>query len=287
MFNKLRQSLEDIEKLALFLAENLASKLGIDEDLLADVLSHAAAKSGPACDDNGLPSADKNRKLDLDIPPGPVQGVVTECKERGIDSPFLGFVLKQTEYMKTSGSRTSDRKYDQKNHTGFHSWDFGDKDSKQPAVRGSQSVVVFGLGLMGMGIAKTLSAAFTVTGYDPDDERVKAAKESSIPCPSDLSPTLEDADYILFVAIADDQILEDIERHREVLKGRKTPVTIVSNSTISSTAAATIRSRVEEINPDIRFIVSPMSGGPPKTENGGLIVRWKSKHTKMCLEGKR
>lgn len=273
MFNKLRRALEDIEKIALLLAEDLAARLKLGSDLLSDVLSHAAAKSGPAQQESGLPSTGQHRREIVEDRSRTVQEIVNVCEEKGIKRPFLDFVLKQTQHLETSALTKDSATGRTDADNDYRSWDFSEQNSEGSSEQAGRSVFVFGLGLMGLGIAKTLSSAFKVSAYDPDDERVKAAKDASISCPSHLEEALNDADYILFVAISDDQVLQDIDRHQDTLRARQKPVTVVSNSTISSTAAEKIRARLANINPKITLIVSPMSGGPPKTENGGLIVR--------------
>lgn len=144
--------------------------------------------------------------------------------------------------------------------------------SNEPNRLQSDHILVVGLGIMGLGMAMSLSDSFQVTGCDVNSERLNQATLKSLSTCQDVASCLDNVDCVLFVLEKSEQVLKTIKDLSGQLESRDKPLTIITHTTMSASSAVEIEEKLLRLNNNISYLEAPVSGGPAKAEKGQLLV---------------
>jgi len=128
-----------------------------------------------------------------------------------------------------------------------------------------------GLGIMGNPMATNLmGAGYQVTGYDVDQEAMKAMVEKGAAQASSLKEAAKSADAIITM-LPEEQIVEDVAIGKEgALEGMSKGAILVDMSTSSPSLASKIAEELEENG--MEMLDAPVSGGDVGAREGTLSI---------------
>jgi 3-hydroxyisobutyrate dehydrogenase-like beta-hydroxyacid dehydrogenase len=134
------------------------------------------------------------------------------------------------------------------------------------------NVGFIGLGLMGTGFTKRLSATgHRVIGYDIDPEKLAAAKEWGVE-PAESPAAVGSAADLFAICVTTTAAVEAVATggHGLTSAGRLAGKTVVDFSTTEMTATHRVAQALAAAG--AQFIDAPVSGGPGAAENGTLAI---------------
>jgi 3-hydroxyisobutyrate dehydrogenase-like beta-hydroxyacid dehydrogenase len=134
------------------------------------------------------------------------------------------------------------------------------------------NVGFIGLGLMGTGFTKRLSATgHRVIGYDIDPEKLAAAKEWGVE-PAESPAAVGSAADLVAICVTTTAAVEAVATggHGLTSAGRLAGKTVVDFSTTEMTATHRVAQALAAAG--AQFIDAPVSGGPGAAENGTLAI---------------
>lgn len=250
----------------------LCHLLGIETAQLLRVLQHGSAKSDvltPFSTDSNM-GVMQPSKSTLGVWKGFLEVVCGHAR----DSRF-SYTLPRTaiasiatlsgELESTSAERAAPQEPSSKNQ---------DSPGTDPDdVKRGDKVLVVGLGLMGIGIAKQLSKQVETLGSDIDESRTKAFAEGGGKVCENIQEDCREVAFVVVVVESEEQIHEALfDGDKAIAKNLKDDATIVIHSTVSPGHASRVQERLSQVNPDVVVLDAPMSGTPAKAGEGKILV---------------
>jgi 3-hydroxyisobutyrate dehydrogenase-like beta-hydroxyacid dehydrogenase len=269
---KLVGAMQTIECIAISEAFMVCHLLKIDKSQLLRVLHHGSAKSDvltPFSTDSSkgvmLPS-----KSTLDNWQGLLEVVCTHASDSG-----FSHTLPRTA-IASIATLSGELKSVSAEHAAPQEPSSKAEDSPETSpddVKEGDKVLVIGLGLMGIGIAKQLSKHVDTLGYDIDESRTKEfAKDGGRVC-ENVQEDCREAAFVVVVVESEEQIHEALFDGPEALsENLKDDATIIIHSTVSPGHASKVQERFSKNKPEVVVLDAPMSGTPTKAEQGQILV---------------
>lgn len=129
------------------------------------------------------------------------------------------------------------------------------------------AVAVFGVGMMGGGIARNLARdpAFEVSVFDFNPDRVQACVEAGARAASSIPDAVARADLVITSLPMPEHVLEAVETH---VAASEPDAIWMDVSTIDPTTAKTVEAILQ--NAGRRFVACPLGKGPAQAEAGEL-----------------
>lgn len=142
--------------------------------------------------------------------------------------------------------------------------------SAQACTREERPLII-GLDFPGIGIARSLTSVFHVTGRDKDAAKADALYGWHVSAVTGLSVAYRDASHIFFVVQGGQQVLGTIRDIKEAIPQHLTPLAIVLLTTMSPKLVLTVRTELAELNAGVSLLEAPMSGSPAKAESSRYV----------------
>ena len=134
----------------------------------------------------------------------------------------------------------------------------------------SRHIAVIGLGAMGLPMAAHLATKFSVTGFDPFEERRELAAEQGVAAEATPSGASRTADIALLAVRDQNQAESALFGEEGVFESLKPGSPVILTSTIGPEAARALADRLDEAG--YPFIDAPISGGPARAGQGDLLI---------------
>jgi 3-hydroxyisobutyrate dehydrogenase len=132
------------------------------------------------------------------------------------------------------------------------------------------NIAVIGLGAMGLPMATHLATAFSVTGFDPFEQRRQLAAESGIVAEATPEAASKKADIALLAVRDQSQAESALFGEDGVLEALRAGSPVILTSTIGPEAARALADRLD--NAGYPLVDAPISGGPVRAGNGDLLI---------------
>jgi 3-hydroxyisobutyrate dehydrogenase len=135
----------------------------------------------------------------------------------------------------------------------------------------TRTVAVIGLGSMGLGVARSLlRAGMDVVGCDTNAERMEHLVAAGGRLAVFAAEAAENADAVVTVVVNAQQTEDVLFGDRGATSSMKSSGVVVSSATMAPKDACRIAAKV--LNAGQEYLDAPISGGPVKAADGGLIV---------------
>ncbi|KAI9667573.1 MAG: hypothetical protein M1821_000389 [Bathelium mastoideum] len=255
----LQEALCSLEHVGIKFVMETSRLLNLSPATMRDILRHAAARSIVSMSDDPTQYGD-------------LKSMHAKLSSFAMLSSLLGHATPVTSAAVSTLHRwdkVDPNVYDSEAEGSPSVWDFS---SSQPHPTQMESVLVVGLGVMGLGMATSLKEKHYVVGCDISPARLAEALNHGLSTSSDLRSTIEDATCVLFVVEKYEQVMGILDQLEEQLRSRKVPLTIVTCTTMSASSATSIQERLKELNERIQYIEAPISGGPARAAKGELLI---------------
>ena len=132
------------------------------------------------------------------------------------------------------------------------------------------NIAVIGLGAMGLPMATHLATAFSVTGFDPFEQRRQLAAESGIVAEDTPEAASKNADIALLAVRDQNQAESALFGEDGVLEALRAGSPVILTSTIGPEAARALADRLDDAG--YPLVDAPISGGPVRAGNGDLLI---------------
>ena len=132
------------------------------------------------------------------------------------------------------------------------------------------NIAVIGLGAMGLPMATHLATAFSVTGFDPFEQRRQLAAESGIVAEATPEAASKNADIALLAVRDQNQAESALFGEDGVLEALRAGSPVILTSTIGPEAARALADRLDDAG--YPLVDAPISGGPVRAGNGDLLI---------------
>jgi 3-hydroxyisobutyrate dehydrogenase len=132
------------------------------------------------------------------------------------------------------------------------------------------NIAVIGLGAMGLPMATHLATAFSVTGFDPFEQRRQLAAESGIVAEATPEAASKNADIALLAVRDQSQAESALFGEDGVLEALRAGSPVILTSTIGPEAARALADRLDDAG--YPLVDAPISGGPVRAGNGDLLI---------------
>ena len=132
------------------------------------------------------------------------------------------------------------------------------------------NIAVIGLGAMGLPMATHLATAFSVTGFDPFDQRRQLAAESGIVAEATPEAASKNADIALLAVRDQNQAESALFGEDGVLEALRAGSPVILTSTVGPEAARALADRLDDAG--YPLVDAPISGGPVRAGNGDLLI---------------
>ena len=132
------------------------------------------------------------------------------------------------------------------------------------------NIAVIGLGAMGLPMATHLATAFSVTGFDPFEQRRQLAAESGIVAEATPEAASKNADVALLAVRDQNQAESALFGEDGVLEALRAGSPVILTSTVGPEAARALADRLDDAG--YPLVDAPISGGPVRAGNGDLLI---------------
>jgi len=132
------------------------------------------------------------------------------------------------------------------------------------------NIAVIGLGAMGLPMATHLATAFSVTGFDPFEQRRQLAAESGIVAEATPEAASKNADIALLAVRDQNQAESALFGKDGVLEALRAGSPVILTSTVGPEAAHALADRLDDAG--YSLVDAPISGGPVRAGNGDLLI---------------
>jgi 3-hydroxyisobutyrate dehydrogenase len=132
------------------------------------------------------------------------------------------------------------------------------------------NIAVIGLGAMGLPMATHLATAFSVTGFDPFEQRRQLAAESGIVAEATPEAASKNADIALLAVRDQNQAESALFGEDGVLEALRAGSPVILTSTVGPEAARALADRLDDAG--YPLVDAPISGGPVRAGNGDLLI---------------
>ena len=132
------------------------------------------------------------------------------------------------------------------------------------------NIAVIGLGAMGLPMATHLATAFSVTGFDPFEQRRQLAAESGIVAEATPEAASKNADIALLAVRDQNQAESALFGKDGVLEALRAGSPVILTSTVGPEAARALADRLDDAG--YSLVDAPISGGPVRAGNGDLLI---------------
>jgi 3-hydroxyisobutyrate dehydrogenase len=132
------------------------------------------------------------------------------------------------------------------------------------------NIAVIGLGAMGLPMATHLATAFSVTGFDPFEQRRQLAAESGIVAEATPEAASKNADIALLAVRDQNQAESALFGEDGVLEALRAGSPVILTSTIGPEAARALADRLDDAG--YPLVDAPISGGPVRAGSGDLLI---------------
>lgn len=132
------------------------------------------------------------------------------------------------------------------------------------------NIAVIGLGAMGLPMATHLATAFSVTGFDPFEQRRQLAAESGIVAEDTPEAASKNADIALLAVRDQNQAESALFGEGGVLEALRAGSPVILTSTVGPEAARALADRLDDAG--YPLVDAPISGGPVRAGNGDLLI---------------
>jgi 3-hydroxyisobutyrate dehydrogenase len=132
------------------------------------------------------------------------------------------------------------------------------------------SIAVIGLGAMGLPMATHLATAFSVTGFDPFEQRRQLAAEQGIVAEATPEAASKNADIALLAVRDQNQAESALFGEDGVLEALRAGSPVILTSTVGPEAARALADRLDDAG--YPLVDAPISGGPVRAGNGDLLI---------------
>jgi 3-hydroxyisobutyrate dehydrogenase len=132
------------------------------------------------------------------------------------------------------------------------------------------NIAVIGLGAMGLPMATHLATAFSVTGFDPFEQRRQLAAESGILAEATPEAASKNADIALLAVRDQSQAESALFGEGGVLEALRAGSPVILTSTVGPEAARALADRLGDAG--YPLVDAPISGGPVRAGNGDLLI---------------
>jgi 3-hydroxyisobutyrate dehydrogenase len=132
------------------------------------------------------------------------------------------------------------------------------------------NIAVIGLGAMGLPMATHLATAFSVTGFDPFEQRRQLAAESGIVAEATPEAASKNADIALLAVRDQNQAESALFGEDGVLDALRAGSPVILTSTVGPEAARALADRLDDAG--YPLVDAPISGGPVRAGNGDLLI---------------
>ena len=132
------------------------------------------------------------------------------------------------------------------------------------------SIAVIGLGAMGLPMATHLATAFSVTGFDPFEQRRQLAAGQGIVAEATPEAASKNADIALLAVRDQNQAQSALFGEDGVLEALRAGSPVILTSTVGPEAARALADRLDDAG--YPLVDAPISGGPVRAGNGDLLI---------------
>jgi 3-hydroxyisobutyrate dehydrogenase len=132
------------------------------------------------------------------------------------------------------------------------------------------NIAVIGLGAMGLPMATHLATAFSVTGFDPFEQRRQLAAESGIVAEATPEAASKNADIALLAVRDQNQAESALFGEDGVLEALRAGSPVILTSTVGPEAARALADRLDDAG--YPLVDAPISGGPVRAGSGDLLI---------------
>ena len=132
------------------------------------------------------------------------------------------------------------------------------------------NIAVIGLGAMGLPMATHLATAFSVTGFDPFDQRRQLAAESGIAAEATPEGASKNADIALLAVRDQSQAESALFGEEGVVESLRVGSPVILTSTVGPEPARALAKRLDDAG--YPLVDAPISGGPIRAGNGDLLI---------------
>ncbi|WP_281510886.1 NAD(P)-dependent oxidoreductase [Corynebacterium belfantii] len=134
----------------------------------------------------------------------------------------------------------------------------------------SFTVIVVGMGAMGLPMATNLAKSFTVRGVDIAQPRLELAKAAGIETYTNASDAAEGADVVLLAVRNEAQLHDALFGDGDIASHMTPGAVVLLTSTVGIEAVENAAKRLKEIG--LNIVDAPVSGGPVRAGEGDLLV---------------
>ncbi|RFA23528.1 NAD(P)-dependent oxidoreductase [Subtercola boreus] len=134
----------------------------------------------------------------------------------------------------------------------------------------ASTVAVLGLGAMGLPMATRLAGAFTVRGFDINEDRRQEAEGHGVSTFGSAREAATGADAVLLAVRNEEQLLESLFGETGVAGVLPEGCVIILTSTVGGSAIPAVAERLA--GSGVGLVDAPLSGGPIRAGEGDLLI---------------
>ncbi len=131
------------------------------------------------------------------------------------------------------------------------------------------TIAVLGLGAMGLPMARHLSAAFSVRGFDIDADRSRAAVDVAEVCPS-AREAARGSEVVLVAVRNEEQLVDLLWGGDGIVQELADGASVILTSTVGIEAVRDVAARLADDR--VHLVDAPVSGGPVRAGAGDLLM---------------